>query len=917
VRLQDILEGYGNRNQIEHVFLQLVDRRLITTGKETNTEDIFVSISHEALIRNWARFQDWIDQNRDNIRIERRLMDAAKEWKRLNRDPELLYSGGKLIEAEEWLSRLQIPIPPSSEEFLNASKQAHVDKLKSVRRRNSIMVFISMIATIGMIAALYLWVQSKRQAIISQSGELAAQSAVAIESQPDLAMLLSIQAISLNDNWKTRDSLYAAIQKNSLIRQFLYGHSTWGKVVLSPNNDTMATADYNGIIIIWDLSEEYITKKFELESLAYIQDVIYSKDGSKLVYAGCEILSPEKRCKQTTIVVFDINSRRTIKLPVHETDLDVEQLVFNNFEPILTAVFFQPFEEEKIIQQWNIESWEGISKKIIAYPESAKWNSPGKISPDGHTLVGYSQDEGVYYFLDLTTDEIHKSIDKIPWANKYSINPTENTLAVGYGGVISIINFDSGEIITHLNLESGSEVKALEFSPDGKKLVFADSDGVITVWDLKSERSIKLHNNLNNDSLDVWDIIYSSDGKTFLTIDRENTITLWDSVSFTLLSNFSVGATSSSFIDDVVILPDDKSILIFYRNGKIISLNPYIINPLESHYSGHEKSVLGLAFHPDGTLISNDENTIRFWDISSIPPGIFSLTVNDLMRTGIELTPDGKLIVAGIGNDLYVWEYSSRQLYYPPMKGHSKFVTALAISPDGKIIASGGEDSKIFLWDSKTGKQIGNSLEGHIGPIYHIAFSPDSELIVSSGLDGTIRFWSTKTQKEIREPINTGLSYLNSNFWMSPTENTIIYETGDYLMIWDLNTEMPFSRPIPGTSYFNSVSIDPTGETLVVPVYENKYLSGAKFVNVKSGQIYQQAFPIINGNVNKAAFSSDGKLLALGSSTGYIQIWNLDTRNWVKFACEKIRRNLSKSEWETYLTGQPYQSTCPQYPGGK
>lgn len=916
VRLENILEGYENRSQIEHVFLQLVDRRLITTGKETDTEGIFVSISHEALIRNWTRFEDWIDKNRDNIRIERRLTDAAKEWERLNRDPELLYSGGKLIEAEEWLSRLQTPIPPISEEFLNASKQAHVDKLKSARRRNSIMVVISVIATIGMLAALYLWVQSKQQAIISQSGELAAQSAVAIESQPDLAMLLSIQAFSLNDNWKTRDSLYAVAQKYSLIRQFLYGHSRWGKVALSPNGNTMATADYEGVIMIWDLSGEYITKKIEPKSLAYIQDVIYSKDGSKLVYGGCEILSPDQRCEQTTIVIFDINNLRTAELPVSEANVDIKQLVFHNSEPILTAVFFQPFEGKIIIQRWNTESWEGISKKIFSFSDSKIWDKPGKIGSDGNTFVGYSQDEGVYYFLDLTKDKIYKSTSEIPLSYIYSINPTKNTMAVGYNGVIYIINLNSGEIISQFNLESNSEVRALEFSPDGNRLISADSNVVITVWDLKSEQLIFQYNNAYIDSLDIWDIKFSSDGKVFLTINRENNITLMDTENFNILSIFSTGAAYSS-INDVVILPDNKSILTYHRNGHINVWDPFTNNPLEEHYYAHEKPVLGLAFHPEGTLISNDENIIRFWDISSITPGIFSLTVNDPMKTGIELTPDGKLIVAGTGNDLYVWEYSSRQLYYPPMKGHSKFITALAISPDGKFIASGGEDAKIILWDSRTGKQIGNSLEGHISAIRHIAFSPDSELIVSSGYDGTIRFWSTKTQKEIREPINTGLSYLNNYFWMSPTEDTIIYETGDYLMIWDLNTEMPFSRPIPGTSYFNGISIDPTGETLVIPVYENIYSSGVKFVNVKSGQIYQQAFPIISGTVNKAAFSSDGKLLALGSSAGYIQIWNLDTHNWVNFACEKTGRNLSKSEWETYLTGQPYQSTCPQFPAGE
>jgi WD40 repeat protein len=73
------------------------------------------------------------------------------------------------------------------------------------------------------------------------------------------------------------------------------------------------------------------------------------------------------------------------------------------------------------------------------------------------------------------------------------------------------------------------------------------------------------------------------------------------------------------------------------------------------------------------------------------------------------------------------------------LKGHSG-VLALAFSPDGKTLASGGRDDTIKLWDVKTGKER-SSLEGHSEAVFCLAFSPDGKLLASGSWDDTIKLW--------------------------------------------------------------------------------------------------------------------------------------------------------------------------------
>src|SRR5258708_35956731 len=101
VRKADLL-SFGAVERAEQVLTRLTASRLIATGREG--EEVFVEVSHEALIREWPRLRDWLTHNREELVLQRRLLQAAEGWDALNCDAGSLLRGARLAQGEEWLA---------------------------------------------------------------------------------------------------------------------------------------------------------------------------------------------------------------------------------------------------------------------------------------------------------------------------------------------------------------------------------------------------------------------------------------------------------------------------------------------------------------------------------------------------------------------------------------------------------------------------------------------------------------------------------------------------------------------------------------------------------------------------------------------------------------------------------------------
>ncbi len=159
----------------------------------------------------------------------------------------------------------------------------------------------------------------------------------------------------------------------------------------------------------------------------------------------------------------------------------------------------------------------------------------------------------------------------------------------------------------------------------------------------------------------------------------------------------------------------------------------------------------------------------------------------------LAFSPDGILLASG-GHDnrIRLWDTTTGK-ERAVLTGHDRTVTCLAFSPDSSLLASGSEDSTLRLWDAAAGAER-TKLEGHTGPVTWVAFSPDGRFVASCGADKTMRLWEAATGKELRrmeghtKKVNTLALSPDGSFLVSGGDDKTVraWDTSSGAQLWQL-----------------------------------------------------------------------------------------------------------------------------------
>jgi WD40 repeat protein/serine/threonine protein kinase len=282
----------------------------------------------------------------------------------------------------------------------------------------------------------------------------------------------------------------------------------------------------------------------------------------------------------------------------------------------------------------------------------------------------------------------------------------------------------------------------------------------------------------------------------------------------------------------------------------------------------------GLAFSRDGrTLVTSTEHGhITLWQM---PDGIklASYPSEQAAVVGPEFAATADLSLAAYwssGAKIRVVDLRTGQELWTAVAG-KKFITALAFSPDGKTLASaaGFGESDIRLWDVATGKEIGR-LEGHEAWVGSIVFWPDGKKLASASADQTIRIWDVASRKCLDV-----LRGSRSQLWqlvLLPDNKTLVSGAKDgTVCFWDTSVTHPRQPSITILANVSAWCFTPDSQSVLTVDQQGQ-------VARWSGPDFQQKEPLMSlptGICVSPAFSMDGRFLAVGSTNGVVQVWNV------------------------------------------
>jgi WD40 repeat protein/DNA-binding SARP family transcriptional activator len=850
----------------------LTDQRLLTKGEDT------VEVAHEALLREWPRLRGWLEEDIQGRALHRHLIGAAREWQAAGRDPGELYRSVRLTGALDWAHEHRADLNELERAFLDASRATAEREVADARHRaereastsrrlRGLLAGLAAVLALALASggfALALRGRAERQTLVAQrqtqvaeSRRLAAQ--VLLQDDLDRSLLLAAEAMRLDDSVDTRSALLTTLLRSPQALRVLRGDGTQlHNLRLSPDGRTLAAVDNIGATYLWD------TRTGRRLDGPDGSVVAFSRDG-RLMAVDYQLKSSVAAGRLPKyLLLWDAAHHSIINwLPLPSQRDVVVDAAFSPNGRVLGAG-----TAHGTLIFWDVNSGARLGP-VLRYHTGQSPRANLAFTPDGATLFTSVQG-GKTIVWDATR---RRPVRTFPFGGTLAVSRDGTRVALGQqDGSIILADAVTSRRRMVLTRHSAA-VTGLAFSPDGGILASVSGDRTAILWEVATGKAREI---LQGHAGSVTGVAISPDGRTLYTSSLDNSVMAWDLTRTRGLARQLTHIPSP--VVGVAFSPRHSNLLaLAQRNGPITLWDPAKRARVGKPLDVTSESANAMAFSPDGSLLAaaDADGTVMLFDVATAArvgrplhppygplyaPGRQSRDIN-----GIAFSPNGRLL-ATAGNDgsMVLWDLGRRAPIGRRLRpGGGDLVTAVAVSPDGRMVASGVDGGTVILTRVPDGKELYElTATGVSGPI-SLAFSPDGKTLAIATIDGRMRLWEPRTGMP-RGPAWAAIDGAGVGISFSPDSSVLAISGSEgTTALWDVRSGKRIGALLTGPPSSAMAAFDPTGHTL-------------------------------------ATAFQDGTVL----------LWDVDPASWLKRACAVAGRRLTQQEWQEFLPGRPYQPSC-------
>jgi hypothetical protein len=471
-------------------------------------------------------------------------------------------------------------------------------------------------------------------------------------------------------------------------------------VALSPDGRLALTGDLRGRVALWDIKTQKIVQELNGHARARITGAAFV-DANRVITSSAD----------NSVAQWNVETGKELPNLILKHSDSVNSIVLRpKTRQLITA------SEDKLVRVWDLDTAKVVSS----------WKAPSSINAvatdaTGEWALAVESDSRKVHLWKIgngeqITPERELEVKGPLWSAIFAPTRNGQTLLTLGGSDAKLINVESKEV--RLTFSPHGVVASASFSPKGDRIVTGSWDFSARVWNaITGADELKLGGEEGHSGY-VNSAVFSpdKDGKLVLTASDDGTAKLWDS-----------------------------------KTGKLVRT-----------LTGHTDRVRHAAFSPNGqqAVTSSSDKTAIIWDVATGKPIGKPLNGHKWAVLFAQFSSDGSKLITGSEDNLAaVWDVATGKALLQ-LSGHTARVTSVAFAPDDNRAVTASQDGSVKLWDTnlkadetkpaddfakaRMAKEI-LTLDGHTREVTSVTFSPDGRYVLTGSQDGRAILWLAST----------------------------------------------------------------------------------------------------------------------------------------------------------------------------